>query len=119
MPSQGAHNNNGKLPPNNVGGAGFVTFWSLAGQTPGMRFLSIRVVHDGSSELGLRRAIRRVLGVLLSLLPAGLGFFAILRDPQRRAWHDRLAKTEVIYDMAARSAPHAGDRQRPAARGAG
>ncbi len=93
-----------------VGGAVFATFWSLAGQTPGMRFLSIRIVHDGSSELGLKRSTRRVLGVLLSLLPAGLGFFAILRDPQRRAWHDRIAHTEVIYDMAARSAPHAGDR---------
>jgi uncharacterized RDD family membrane protein YckC len=88
----------------------FATFWSLVGQTPGMRFLSIRIVHDGSSELGLGRAIRRVLAVLLSLLPLGLGFFAILRDPKRRAWHDRIAHTEVIYDMTARSAPHAGDR---------
>ena len=94
------------------GGAVFATFWSLAGQTPGMRFLSIRIVHDGSSELGLKRATERVFGVLLSLLPAGLGFFAILRDPQRRAWHDRLAKTEVIYDMTARRAPHAGEPPR-------
>lgn len=93
-----------------VGGGVFATFWSLAGQTPGMRFLSIRVVHDGSSVIGLRRATRRVLGVVLSLLPFGLGFFAILRDPRRRAWHDRMAGTEVIYDMAARQAPHAGDR---------
>ena len=93
-----------------AGGAVFATFWSLAGQTPGMRFLSIRIVHDGSSELGLRRATRRVFGTILSLLPFGLGFFAILRDPQRRAWQDRIAKTQVIYDMAARSAPHAGDR---------
>ena len=42
-----------------AGGAVFATFWSLAGQTPGMRFLSIRIVHDGSSELGLGRATRR------------------------------------------------------------
>ena len=95
-----------------AGGAVFATFWALAGQTPGMRFLSIRIVHDGSSELSLRRATERVLGTILSLLPLGLGFFAILRDPQRRAWHDRLAKTEVIYDMTARRAPHAGEPAR-------
>jgi uncharacterized RDD family membrane protein YckC len=94
-----------------VGGGVFATFWALAGQTPGMRFLSIRVVHDGSSVIGLRRATRRVLGVVLSLLPFGLGFFAILRDPQRRAWHDRMTGTEVIYDMTARRAPHAGERR--------
>jgi uncharacterized RDD family membrane protein YckC len=90
-----------------IGGALFVTFWTLAGQTPGMRFLSIRVVQPGSTDVKLRCATRRIFGVLLSLLPLGLGFFAILRDPQRRAWHDRLAGTSVIYDMTARSAPHA------------
>ena len=93
-----------------VGGGVFAAFWSLAGQTPGMRFLSIRIVHDGSSVMGLRRATRRIFGAILGLLPFGLGFFAILRDPQRRAWHDRMAGTQVIYDMAARKAPHAGDR---------
>lgn len=31
-----------------IAGGIFVAFWSLAGQTPGMRFLAIRVTHDGS-----------------------------------------------------------------------
>jgi uncharacterized RDD family membrane protein YckC len=91
-------------------GGVLVAFWSLAGRTPGMHFLSIRLVHDGSHEISLRRAIHRALGLLVSLVPLGLGFFAILRDPSRRAWHDRMAGTEVVYDSVKRGAPYAGSR---------
>ena len=91
-----------------VGGAIFAAFWALVGQTPGMRFLAIRVIHDGSREITFGRAVRRVLGVIVSLLPLALGFLAILRDPRRRAWYDRWTGTEVIYDAVARAAPHAG-----------
>ncbi|MGB0096427.1 MAG: hypothetical protein WBP81_28300 [Solirubrobacteraceae bacterium] len=48
-----------------------------------------------------------MLALILSLLPLGLGYFAILRDPSRRAWHDRLTGTEVVYDTVARAEPHA------------
>ena len=91
-----------------VGGGFFAVFWALAGQTPGMRFLSIRLMHNGSSEITARCAVRRVLALILALLPLGLGYFAMLRDPHRRGWHDRLTGTEVIYDEVARAAPHAG-----------
>jgi uncharacterized RDD family membrane protein YckC len=90
-----------------VGGGIIVAFWALAGQTPGMRFLSIRLVHQGSRQIPFPVAVRRLFGVLLSLLALGLGFLAILRDPSRRAWHDRMTGTEVIYDTLARSARHA------------
>jgi uncharacterized RDD family membrane protein YckC len=92
-----------------TGGAIFAAFWALVGQTPGMRFLAIRVIHDGSREITFGCAVRRVLGLIVSLLPLGLGFLAILRDPYRRAWYDRWTGTEVIYDVVARAAPHAGD----------
>lgn len=90
-----------------TGGAIFAAFWALIGQTPGMRFLSIRLEHHGSREITAGCAVRRVFAVLLSLLPVGLGYLAILRDPRRRAWADRMTGTEVIYDTVARSAPHA------------
>jgi uncharacterized RDD family membrane protein YckC len=106
-----------------AGAAIIVTFWALVGQTPGMRFLAIRVVHAGSHELGLGRASRRLLATLLALAPAGLGVAWIARDRERRGWHDRLAGTEVIYvDVGV--APYSGRRgmtgtsraQRPARR---
>jgi uncharacterized RDD family membrane protein YckC len=88
-----------------VGGAIFVAFWALVGQTPGMRFLSIHLDADGSQEIGLRRALKRVFAIPLSLLPLGLGFFAILLSPERRGWHDRIADTTVLYDEEATHAP--------------
>lgn len=92
-----------------VGGGIFAAFWALAGQTPGMRFLAIRVtLADGSRGITFGRAFRRVLAVILSLLPLGLGYLVILWDPRRRAWADRMTGTEVIYDTVTRTAPHAG-----------
>lgn len=98
-----------------AGGGIFATFWALAGQTPGMRFLSIRLIHDGSRQITLGIAVRRVLALIASVLPLGLGYLAILRDPRRRGWHDRLTGTEVIYDRVERAAPHAraGTETRP------
>jgi uncharacterized RDD family membrane protein YckC len=100
-----------------LGVVGFLTaggvlaaFWALAGQTPGMRFLSIRLISDGSREISARCAIQRVFALALALLPAGLGVLAIARDPSRRGWHDRMMGTEVVYDAVRRSAPHSGGR---------
>jgi uncharacterized RDD family membrane protein YckC len=90
------------------GGAIIAAFWSLAGQTPGMRFLSIRLISLDSHGITFGRALRRAFAAILSLLPLALGYLAILRDPRRHAWHDRLTHTEVIYDAVARAAPHAG-----------
>jgi uncharacterized RDD family membrane protein YckC/DNA-binding transcriptional regulator YdaS (Cro superfamily) len=101
-----------------LAGAIIVAFWSLVGQTPGMRFLAIRVTDEGGGgHIAPRTAIRRLLGVIVSLVPLGLGFLAILRDPKRRAWHDRMTGTEVVYDMTRRTAPHSvrSDAPRPAA----
>jgi uncharacterized RDD family membrane protein YckC len=106
-----------------AGGSIIIAFWALVGQTPGMRFLAIKVVHEGSHELGLRIAIKRMMFLLFSLIPAGLGFLWIARDDSRRGWHDRWAGTEVIY-VEIKAAPHsrresasgssrAGDTRRP------
>ena len=72
-----------------------------------MRFLAIRLTHHSSRDITMGRAVWRVFAVVISLLPLGLGYFAILRDPQRRAWADRMTKTKVCYDSVARSAARA------------
>jgi uncharacterized RDD family membrane protein YckC len=96
-------------------GAVFSTFWALVGQTPGMRFLSIRLTYHGSRDITLGLAVRRFLAVIISVIPLGLGFLAVLRDPSRRAWHDRLTGTEVVYDTVQRSAPFSGSAARESA----
>ena len=88
-----------------IGGSLFVAFWALVGQTPGMRLLSIHLDANGSREIGLKRALKRLLAVVPSLLLFGLGFLAILLSPERRGWHDRFAGTTVVYDEEPAAAP--------------
>lgn len=90
-----------------LGAVSFVLLWGLIGQTPGMRLLSIHLEVAGSRELGTRRAVERLAGLVISLIPLGLGILAILVSPTRRGWHDHIAGTEVVYDKRGRDAPWA------------
>jgi uncharacterized RDD family membrane protein YckC len=78
-----------------MGSVYLVAFWSLVGQTPGMRFVGIRLADE---RLSLRRSLRRLLGLGLSVLSFGIGFLGIVFGVQRRAWEDRFAGTDVVYD---------------------
>jgi uncharacterized RDD family membrane protein YckC len=78
-----------------LGALYLVGFWSLAGQTPGMRFVGIGL---NEQRLPLRRSIRRLVGLGLSVLTFGIGFFGIVFGERRRGWEDRLAGTDVLYD---------------------
>ena len=75
-----------------------VLFWSLAGQTPGMRFVGIRVTDRRGHLPGLVRALRRLAGMYLAALPLGAGFLLVLVDDRRRGLHDVIARTLVIHD---------------------
>ena len=89
-----------------LGGSAFVAFWALIGRTPGMSLLSIHLEAEGSREIGLRRALKRIFAIPLALLPAGLGFWVTVISPERRSWPDRLSGTTVVYDPpGARAAP--------------
>jgi uncharacterized RDD family membrane protein YckC len=82
-------------------GVYFVSFWTFVGQTPGDRLLGIHVIGPrGDMEIG--RAIRRYIGLVLCLLPFGLGFVPVLFDDRRRGLHDRFANTVVRWgDLSA------------------
>jgi uncharacterized RDD family membrane protein YckC len=75
----------------------FTFFWSTTGQTPGNRALSIDVRTATGERLRPRRAFLRVLALPLSVLPFGAGLGLILVDRRRRALHDLLVGTEVVY----------------------
>ena len=92
-----------------AGATYLVTFWALAGQTPGMRFLSIYLQAGDSHRLGLRRSLRRLVGMVLAALPLGAGFLMVLFSERRRGLHDRYAGTEVVYADVLSSAPWSGE----------
>jgi uncharacterized RDD family membrane protein YckC len=73
-----------------------VASWIAFGQTPGKWLLGIKVVALGGGRLKVRHALIRFVGYLVSALPFYAGFIWVL-GPQRRAWHDILAHTEVVY----------------------
>jgi len=76
----------------------FVVSWATSGQTLGKWVMGLRVVagRGGKANVGVARAALRLAGYAISALPFYLGFLWIL-GPERRGWHDRLARTEVVY----------------------
>ena len=75
-------------------------FWGLVGQTPGMHFVGIRLEVPGAPSaggVGARRSLRRLVGLVLAILPLGLGLLGILVSDRRRGYQDRFADTEVAY----------------------
>lgn len=74
----------------------FTVSWTRGGQTIGMKPWRLRVVCSDGGPVPLRSALLRFLVALLALLPAGLGFWWALFEPQRRTWHDLAAGTRVV-----------------------
>jgi uncharacterized RDD family membrane protein YckC len=80
----------------------FVFFFSTTGQTVGKAIMGLRVVTTDGRRLGVKRSFVRALCYTLSLAPLGLGFLWVLGDDRRKAWHDKIARTYVLYVWDAR-----------------
>lgn len=74
----------------------FVGFNGSWGATPGKLLLGLRIVDTDGSPLGYRRAFLRHCAEWLTQITFGLGFVICAFDPQKRALHDRLARTRVV-----------------------
>jgi uncharacterized RDD family membrane protein YckC len=81
-------------------GTYFVLFWTVAGQTPGMRFMRLRVVDQAGSPPSFWRSLLRLVGLVLAIVPFFAGFLPVLFDERRRALQDFLAGTVVVYQRA-------------------
>jgi uncharacterized RDD family membrane protein YckC len=89
-----------------LNGGYLAIFTTAGGQTIGKMLTGIKVVADRPTEdleadaaalrVSVGAAVLRATACLVSLLPAGLGFAAILFDSDGRALHDRLAETRVV-----------------------
>jgi uncharacterized RDD family membrane protein YckC len=79
-------------------GAYLVFFWTLAGQTPGMRVMGLRVADRSGGPPRVGRSLVRLIGLLLAIIPMFAGFLPVLFDRRRRALQDYLAGTVVVYD---------------------
>jgi uncharacterized RDD family membrane protein YckC len=85
----------------------FLYLWlsiAVFGKTPGKTVMGVRVVAaDGSVALQGRQALLRALAYPLSFAVLGLGLLGVVFGRERRAWHDHLARTAVVYDWGSRA----------------
>ena len=76
-----------------------ILFWVARSATPGKMLIRARIVDaatGGKPSIG--QLIGRYLGYYVSMLPMFLGFVWIAFDQRKQGWHDKLARTVVVYD---------------------
>jgi len=76
-------------------------FWMAAGKTIGKAVMGLRVIGPKGSRITFWRAVKRYIGYWISAIPLFLGYFWVLVNDHRHAWHDTIAGTSVIYDHEA------------------
>jgi uncharacterized RDD family membrane protein YckC len=76
-----------------IGVAYHVYFMTLARATPGMRYAGIELNTFAGYTTSRGQRCGRLLAMLLSVLPLGLGVVWALFDDGHLTWHDRLSKT--------------------------
>ena len=78
-----------------ITGAYLVVFWTLTGQTPGMRLMHLRIVDQRDRPPHFARAAVRLIGLFFAILLLFAGFVPVLFDRRRRALQDFMARTVV------------------------
>ena len=75
----------------------FVVFWTLAGQTLGMRLAGLRVTDREGKPPSVPRALLRFVALLVAIAPLFLGLATIPFDRRRRGLQDMVARTTVSF----------------------
>jgi uncharacterized RDD family membrane protein YckC len=75
----------------------FTFFYSFGGASIGKHLMGLRVVRADGRPLKPARAALRTLAYALSTAVLYAGFFNVLLDDRRRAWHDLLTGTVVVH----------------------
>ena len=73
-----------------------VAFWTWKATTLGGIICQLRVVRVDGAPLRFVDTLVRGLTGIFSLAAFGIGALWILRDPERQAWHDKVAGTFVV-----------------------
>ncbi len=71
--------------------------WRLLGRTAGQALFGLRVVRTDGRALKAPACVLRALCYLLSVIML-LGFVWIIFDSRRQGFHDKIARSVVIYD---------------------
>jgi uncharacterized RDD family membrane protein YckC len=80
-----------------VYGAYSIVFVGKYGATPGKMACKIKVVDGTGAKIGYGRATGRFFAEFLSGLLCYIGYVMVAFDEEKRALHDRICNTRVIY----------------------
>jgi uncharacterized RDD family membrane protein YckC len=76
-----------------------ILFWRYRGATPGKMAISARIVDARNGAVpSTGRLVVRYFAYLVSMLPLFAGFVWIGLDRRKQGFHDKIARTVVIYD---------------------
>jgi len=74
----------------------FAGMWAWKGSTIGGTVLNLKVVRLDNQPVTFAVALVRGLASALSVIVCFLGFFWIILDRDKQAWHDKIAGTYVV-----------------------
>jgi uncharacterized RDD family membrane protein YckC len=78
--------------------------WATSGRSLGMAIVGLRVVRADGAPVSFGHAVLRIVTLPLSVVFLGIGLLIMLVQPERRALHDLIAGTAVVYSWNARAA---------------
>jgi len=75
-----------------------VGFWMIKSATPGKMLIKSKIVDANDfGPVPTTRFIVRYFSYIISTLPFCLGFLWVAFDSKKQGWHDKIAKTVVVY----------------------
>ncbi len=74
-----------------------IGFAALFGATPGKMLLNLRIVAEEGNKINTLRAVSRFCIQVIHFPFLGLGYLLILFSPKKRALHNMICRTHVIY----------------------
>ena len=80
-----------------LGGA-LIAFWMFKGATPGKMAISAIVVDAQThAPVDFWQALTRYVGYFVSTIPLFAGLAWVAFDTRKQGWHDKMARTVVIF----------------------
>ncbi|MFA7245198.1 MAG: RDD family protein [Candidatus Magasanikbacteria bacterium] len=73
-----------------------IGFWIWKSATPGKIILGLKIVNEQGENINTSQSFIRFFSTIVSAVPFFIGFIWAGFEPQKRAWHDLLARTYVV-----------------------
>ena len=75
-----------------------IVLWTQYGATPGkMAFKMVIVDRETGNLPGVGQSVLRYVGYIVSTIPLFLGYFWVIWDEKKQAFHDKIAATVVVF----------------------